>query len=76
MERENTFDLDGKGEIEFSPKEDNKTKTYFQMMADAKDWVKIIDMSEATGENASQVRTKLNQIKAKIRNSRYTHLIT
>lgn len=71
-----TFDLDGKGEIEFSPKEDNKTKTYFKMMADAKDWVKVIDMLEVTGENASQVRTKLNQIKAKIRNRGYSHLIT
>ena len=70
------FDLEGKGEIDFSPKQDNKTKTYFKKMADAKDWVKVIDMSEATGENAGQVRTKLNQIKAKIRNKEYSHLIT
>lgn len=71
-----TFDLEGKGEIIFSPKEDNKTKTYFKKMADEKVWVKVDDMSEATGENAGQVRTKLNQIKAKIRNKGYAHLIT
>lgn len=71
-----TFDLDGKGEIEFSPKEDNKTKTYFQKMADKKDWVKVDDMSKATGETPDQVRTKLNQIRAKIRNKSLSHLIT
>ena len=71
-----TFDLEGKGEIVFSSKEDNKTKTYFEKMADEKDWVKVVDMAKLTGENAGQVRTKLNQIKAKIRNKGYSHLIT
>ena len=73
---EDIFDLDGKGEIEFSSKEDNKTKAYFKKMADTKDWVKVLDMSKLTGENAGQVRTKLNQIKAKIRNKGYSPLIT
>ncbi|OGE71613.1 hypothetical protein A3H40_01225 [Candidatus Daviesbacteria bacterium RIFCSPLOWO2_02_FULL_38_15] len=45
-------------------------------MADAKNWVKVDDMSKDTGENAGQVRTKLNQIKAKIRNKGYAYLIT
>ena len=69
------FDLDGKGEIIFSSKEDNKTKTYFEKMADKKDWVKVVDMAKLTGENASQVRTKLNQIRAKIRNNSLSHLV-
>lgn len=73
---ENTYDLAGEGRITFMAKEDNKTKTYFQMMADKKDWVKVNDMSKATSETSDQVRTKLNQIKAKIRNKGYAHLIT
>ncbi|MEK7616580.1 MAG: hypothetical protein AAB414_00820 [Patescibacteria group bacterium] len=73
---ENTYDLAGEGRITFMAKEDNKTKTYFKKMTDEKDWVKVVDMAGLTGENAGQVRTKLNQIKAKIRNKGYSHLIT
>lgn len=72
---ENTYDLDGKRKISFMSKEDNKTKTYFKMMADAKTWVKVSDMSKATGEKANQIRSKLNQIKEKIRNKNASHLL-
>lgn len=72
---DNTFDLGSKGSLEFSSQESNNTRTYFKMMADTKDWVKVVDMCKETGENPEQVRTKLNQIQSKIRNKGYAQLI-
>jgi len=73
---ENIYDLAGKGRITFMAKEDNKTKTYFQMMTEAKTWVTVDSMSKSTGETDEQVRIKLNQIKDKIRNLGLSNLLT
>lgn len=75
----NTFDLGGKGEISFMPKQNNKTKTYFKMMADEPyrgKWIEVFKMATETGEKAHQVRVKINQIKTdKIINKGLGHLI-
>lgn len=74
---ENHFDLAGKGELEFSPQENNKRRIYFKMMANAKGvWVNISEMSSATGEKPSQVRIKIDQIKLdKIKNKGLSKII-
>lgn len=74
---ENTYDLAGEGEIKFMPKNNNIIRTYFKMMTDKKDWVKVYDMSKETRETPQQVRVKINQIKRdKITDKGFSHLIT
>lgn len=74
---EHTYDLAQKGKISFMPKNKNKTEIYFKMMESKKDWVKVTDMSNETGETSQQVRVKLNQIKRdKIENKGLGRLIT
>lgn len=74
---EHIYDLAGKGEIAFMPKNKNITETYFKMMESKKGWVNVIDMSKKTGESPQQVRVKLNQIKIdKIGNKGLSKLIT
>lgn len=60
---ENTYDLAGKGQIEFMPKENNNRRIYFKMMTDNKDWVETRKMSGETGEEEAKVKIKLNQIR-------------
>lgn len=73
---DNIFVLDGKEEIVFLSKKDNKTKAYFQMMTEAKTWVNVTDMAKKTSETPQQVRIKINQIKEKIKTKNFQHIIT
>jgi hypothetical protein len=71
----NTYNFGGQGAVSFMSKNDNKTKIYFEMMVDSKDWVEVATMRKRTKEPKRQIRIKLSQIRKKLVNQKLKQII-